>query len=244
MNYIIFDLEFNQNHPDNKDVATPNLIFEIIQIGALKINSNFEVIDNFNKLVKPTVYSTIHPYVEKLTNITIDKVAFCDKFPYIFQEFVSFLGDEDYTLVVWGSEDLRELLRNINFHNLDNLKVKLNYIDIQQYASKHFKCPKGTKLGLKKAIELLDLNTNLSFHDAFHDAFYTYEIFKILYNKNIKSKTYTLPKSRPKLQPKEKIDMAALINQFEKIYKRDMSSEEIEMIKLAYIMGKTRQFIH
>ena len=96
MNYIIFDLEFNQNHPDNKDVATPNLIFEIIQIGALKINSNFEVIDNFNKLVKPTVYSTIHPYVEKLTNITIDKVAFCDKFPYIFQEFVSFLGDEDY----------------------------------------------------------------------------------------------------------------------------------------------------
>lgn len=70
MNYIIFDLEFNQNHPDNKDVATPNLIFEIIQIGALKINSNFEVIDNFNKLVKPTVYSTIHPYVEKLTNIT------------------------------------------------------------------------------------------------------------------------------------------------------------------------------
>lgn len=232
MNYIIFDLEFNQNHPDNKDVATPNLIFEIIQIGALKINSNFEVIDTFNKLVKPTVYSTMHPYVEKLTNITIDKVAFSDKFPCVFNEFSTFIGKENYTFVVWGTEDLRELLRNLKFHNLNYSSLKLNYIDIQQYASKHFKCPKGSKLGLKKAIELLELDSDLAFHDAFHDAFYTYEIFKSLYNPNIKSKTYVLPKSRPKSQPKEKINTTELINQFEKIYKRSMTSEESKRKKI------------
>ena len=32
-------------------------------------------------------------------------------------------------------------------------------------------------------------------------------------------------------------------NEFEKKYNRKMSKEEIEMIRLAYFMGKTKQFI-
>ena len=42
---------------------------------------------------------------------------------------------------------------------------------------------------------------------------------------------------------KEKLDSKALINEFEKIYNRKMSKEEIQIIRLAYFMGKTKQFI-
>lgn len=42
MNYIIYDLEFNQ--PLSKDNNISDLTFEIIQIGALKLNENLEVI--------------------------------------------------------------------------------------------------------------------------------------------------------------------------------------------------------
>ena len=40
MNYIIFDLEFNQQHPEDVviDAPKPSLLFEIIQIGAIKLN--------------------------------------------------------------------------------------------------------------------------------------------------------------------------------------------------------------
>ena len=44
-------------------------------------------------------------------------------------------------------------------------------------------------------------------------------------------------------RPKEKIDTFSLINQFEKMYNREMSEEEKSIIKLAYMMGKTKQFI-
>ena len=57
MNYIIYDLEFNQ--PLSKDNSISDLTFEIIQIGALKLNENLEVISTFNKLVKPTALNIL-----------------------------------------------------------------------------------------------------------------------------------------------------------------------------------------
>lgn len=242
MNYIIFDLEFNQKHPDNKDISS-TLTFEIIQIGAIKLDKNFNTVDTFNELIKPTVYSAIHPYVENLTNITIDKVSSCKNFPEVYENFLKFIGSEKNILVVWGSGDLRELYRNIEFHNIENTLRNSKYIDIQNYASKYFNCPKGNKIGLKNAINLLNICTDKIFHNAFNDAYYTAEVFKCLYNTKIKSKFYKIPPKSPILQPKQELDTAALFSQFEKIYNRSMTIEEKEIIKLAYMMGKTKQFI-
>ena len=243
MNYIIFDLEFNQKHPDNKDIASPDLTFEIIQIGAIKLDKNFNTISIFNELIKPTVFSTIHPYVENLTNITLDMVNSCRTFPDIFNDFLKFIGNEKYTLVVWGAGDLRELFRNIEFHKIPLSSLNFNYIDIQGYASSYFKYPKGNKIGLKSAIELLNIDIEKDFHNAFNDAYYTSKIFKELYNKKLKPKAYKIPPKKIHSQPNQKLDLNALFAQFEKIYNRTMTIEEKEMIRLAYMMGKTRQFI-
>ena len=45
--------------------------FEIIQIGALKLNENLETISTFDSLIKPTIYKYIHPFVANLTKITM-----------------------------------------------------------------------------------------------------------------------------------------------------------------------------
>ena len=42
---------------------------------------------------------------------------------------------------------------------------------------------------------------------------------------------------------KEHEELEALIKEFEKIYNRKMSKEEVKMIRLAYFMGKTKQFL-
>ena len=44
-------------------------------------------------------------------------------------------------------------------------------------------------------------------------------------------------------QPKEKIDTFSLITQFKKCIIEKCLEEEKSIIKLAYMMGKTRQFI-
>ena len=63
----VLDLEFNQAYDfgDDSSQAEPNpkCRFEIIQIGAVKVDDNFKVHDKFNIYIKPTLYPRIHPYV-------------------------------------------------------------------------------------------------------------------------------------------------------------------------------------
>lgn len=245
MNYIIYDLEFNQKNNDfldNTSNQRNNIPFEIIQIGAVKLNENFEIISTFNTLIKPTIYKTVHPIVKNLTNITDEQLLHCNDFPAVYKDFLDFLGNDEIIICVWGMVDIKELIRNVNFHKLSALPI-YKCIDIQTYASKYLKTEKKSKIGLKNAIELLNIQISGNFHDAFNDAYYTSEIFKIIYDNEMKPIVYKPDTYRKIVKPKEKIDTVSLIKQFEKLYNRQMSEEEKSIIKLAYIMGKTRQFI-
>ena len=55
MNYIVFDLEWNQC-PYGKDKENQRLPFEIIEIGAVKLNEKKEMTGEFHRLVRPMVY--------------------------------------------------------------------------------------------------------------------------------------------------------------------------------------------
>lgn len=245
MNYIIYDLEFNQKNNDsieNKLIQPNNIPFEIIQIGAVKINENFETISTFDTLIKPTIYKAIHPFVENLTNINDAKVSSCKSFPSVYEDFLNFIGNDETIMCVWGLVDIKELIRNINFYNLPASKI-IKYIDVQTYASKYLNSPKNSRIGLKNAIELLKISINGDFHDAYNDAYYTSEIFKIIYNTKIKPAVYKYEPYKRSVKNKEIVDTTSLIKQFEKMYGRDMTDEEKSIIKLAYFMGKTRQFI-
>ena len=63
MDYIILDLEWNQplsyNSSAYKSVGG-KLLFEMIQIGAIKLNDRLEIIDTFNQLIQPTHYVKLH----------------------------------------------------------------------------------------------------------------------------------------------------------------------------------------
>ena len=241
MKYIIFDLEFNQS--SNKEEKLDELPFEIIQIGALKLDENLEVISIFNELVKPTVYKNILPYIEDLTNITDEMVSSAKEFTSIYYDFMNFIGNEDITFVIWGIVDLRELYKNILYFKLPTENFPKHYIDIQDYASKHFKFPGEKMIGLKSALGFLNIHTSYEFHNAFNDAYYTAEVFKKLYTDSIKIKDYTYTPIRIKSEPKKIVNYKALILQIEKMYNKKLTSEEIRMIKLAYNMGKTNQFL-
>ena len=63
MQYIILDLEWNQ--PLSYQSAAyrkvgDRLIFEMIQIGAVKLNESLEIIDSISIPIQPTCYLKIH----------------------------------------------------------------------------------------------------------------------------------------------------------------------------------------
>lgn len=241
MQYIVFDLEFNQDFNEKNLASYPN---EIIQIGAVKLNSKFDFIDNFSRYVKPTLYSNINPYVEELTGISMEKLLSEQSFPDIYQDFIKFIGQSDTVFCVWGMADIKELFKNVKYFKLDQDLLPKKYINLQPYVSKHFGLSSKKLLQLKKAVELLCIPITHEFHDALNDAYYTAAILKIIYNRSIKPMIYDpdYVKTRPR-QRKIIIDFEGLIKQFEKMYLRPMSQEEQEIIKLAYQMGRTQQFL-
>lgn len=248
MNYIIFDLEFNQDYKsveETKNILIPKCPFEIIQIGAIKLNENLKKISIIDKLIKPEIYTNIHPFVNEMTGITMDLLNTAEPFIKMYKEFIEFVKTDRCVLCVWGMTDIKELFRNIAYYSLDISMVPKECIDIQLYASKYFNCPKGTNIGLSNAVELLNIPVKSQFHNAFNDACYTFEVFKRIYNENIKPSIYNPNKqmrfSRPNNE-KKKLDAYSLIKQFEKMFNRELTTEEKSMIKLAYMMGKTNQF--
>jgi DNA polymerase III epsilon subunit-like protein len=246
MNYIVFDLEFNQyyNPTEKSSEKMPSSCpFEIIQLGAIKLDNKLNFITKFNRYIKPEIYTKLSPYITKITGITEETLADAPTYDPVFKDFIEFIGNERNILCVWGKADIKELFRNLAYHNLDITLVPKEYIDLQKYASKYFNCPKGILMGLKNAVELLNISLSENFHDALSDASYTAEVFKKINNENIIPKLYEHHIHRIiRKRANIKIDFNKLFIQFQKMYNREMTDEEKSIIKLSYMMGKTNQF--
>lgn len=247
MNYMVFDLEFNQVFNFGKEKprpSNPRCPFEIIHIGAVKLDKNLNEAGTFDRLVKPRIYNRIHPYVKRITGITKQDLAAGKPFKSVYKELTEFISDVN-VLCVWGTSDIKELLRNIEYHNLDTSLVPKKYIDVQHYTSNHLKHPKGTSISLGSAVEAFGIPAKHKFHNAFNDAFYTAEVFKKIDVRQIKPETYHFHKDRKperKSVKKTALDAARLVRQFEEIFHRKMTSEEQNIIKLAYEMGTAHKF--
>ncbi|BCN30278.1 3'-5' exonuclease [Anaeromicropila herbilytica] len=246
MYYIVFDLEFNQ------DFSSPICLgenvskypFEIIQIGAIKLDSNLHTVDSFNQYVKPTIYSHINSHITELTGITTEQLVSEETFPSVFNEYMNFISEKDSYFCIWGASDVKELYRNASYHNLDMNRIPEMFINIQPYVSMYLKVPETRLLKLQTATQLLNIPQTHEYHNALYDAYYTAEIFKKINSPYIQPKKYdpNYVRIRPS-QPRKKVDYDMLLQQFRKMYDRELSKDEQDMITLAYKMGKTNQFL-
>jgi len=246
MYFIIFDLEFNQDFPSLQDLdrkRSPHPL-EIIQIGAIKLDLEFNTVATFNRYVKPAIYTRISPFITELTGITTEQLQIEEAFPEIYKTYTEFIDGTDSVFCIWGMSDIKELFRNAEYHHLNRKLLPKMFINLQPYASLYLNLPKKNLLSLQYAVEALNLPITNTFHNALSDAYYTAEIFKKIYNTSIQPKIYdpSYIAIRPR-QPKREIDIDKLLQQFEKMYAREMTEEEQGMIKLAYKMGRTNQFL-
>ena len=241
MEYIVFDLEFNQGFDKklNKTVSDEKCPFEILQIGAVKLDADLNIIDTFNTFVKPNIYKEIHPFIKKMTNITHEDVKDAPNFPQAFNNFKEFMNNDKNILCVWGNGDLKELYRNIKYYNLSTENLSNTYINVQHHASIYFNNPTGKSIGLQNAITLLQLNQDKSYHNALNDAYYTSLVFKNIFNDKIETKKYTFDNDSKKNPPtKRKVNYDNIFSEFKKILNRDLNKEEKKIIHLAYKMGR------
>ena len=79
MNYIVLDLEWNQAS-DSKTKEENQLIFEIIEIGAVKLNEEKKQIASFHELIKPQVFHRMHQITGELIHLKMEQLENCRTF--------------------------------------------------------------------------------------------------------------------------------------------------------------------
>ncbi len=176
--YTVVDFEFNQAF-DFGNGGEPDSAcrFEIIQIGAVKLDKNFNETARFSEFIRPRIYRRLHPYVAKMTGITESELKKADEFENVYKRFCDFSGKK-HIYCVWGSSDIRVLYRNLSYYNMIPENIVAEYIDVQQIMAMYMKYGRGRSIGLKNAVEMLEIDVDIPFHNALGDAVYTAEIFK------------------------------------------------------------------
>ncbi len=179
MQYIILDLEWNQpisyHSPAYKSVGG-KLLFEMIQIGAVKMDEQLNVVDSFSQLIQPQHYVRLHPRIARITHISQDDLAGAPSFNEALAAFASWCG-EDYVLVTWGCDDISVLYQNMTFFKCETQLGKI--YDAQQLFGEVTGNPKERK-GLKAAMEQMEITADeeeMPFHNAVNDAYYTALVF-------------------------------------------------------------------
>ena len=199
MNYIIFDLEWNQC-PSGKENENKRLPFEIIEIGAVKLNDKLEYVEEFHQLVNPTVYNELHRITRDIIMLDMKDLKKGKIFKDAVTDFFEWCeSGGEYIFASWGSMDLTELQRNCKFFRINHSFAKpLIYYDIQKLYSIDSSDGK-TRVSLETAIDELELVKDIPFHSALSDAVYTSKVMQALHFEQVKQyssiDTYVIPKN-------------------------------------------------
>ena len=170
MNYIVFDLEWNQS-PYGQSGEHPRMPFEIIEIGAVKLNDDLEITDEYVSLIRPKLYKRLHRSIKPMLNYDEEDLKNGKPFKEACKEFLDWCGEE-YVFCTWGASDLFYLQSNMDFYYMEKLEFPLKYYNIQQiYADLYDEDGKISKL--EKACGELEIPEVEPFHSAVNDARYT-----------------------------------------------------------------------
>lgn len=174
MNIIVLDLEWNKPKFNRKINKISTNLSEVIEVGAVKLDAKLKIIDWFNMLVKPQIYSLINSDVSELTGVTMVDLQKGKCFNDVINTFKEWLG-EDYLFCIWGNDDINELQRNCKYYSIDDSCFN-KYFDLQLQCS-HYLNIDHRRIPLEKMQLFIKPIKIYRLHRALDDAFYTTEIF-------------------------------------------------------------------
>lgn len=188
MNYIVLDLEWNQSS-DGKEEESKLLPFEIVEIGAIRLNSERQMVSEFSELIKPQVYHEMHHITRKLIHLQMDQLEHGRPFAEVVEQFFDWCGEAP-VFCTWGAMDLTELQRNLSYYGMQTLADgPFPFLDVQKLFSIGFEDRKSRR-SLEYAIDYLKIEKDIPFHRAFSDAYYTAKVLALLDQEVLRNYSY------------------------------------------------------
>jgi len=224
VNYIVLDLEWNQG-TYSKYSKKPALPFEIVEIGAIKLNKTCELLDTFHAIIKPSVYHEMNSHIEQITHVSMEDLEIGINFRQAIRLFLDWCGT-DYRFCTWGSMDLTELQRNMTYFQVKRcFDTPLFYYNIQKLYSLRYGDGK-TFISLENAVDALAVQKVIPFHRADADTYYTAIIMQMIDMETVKDQV-SIDYYHPPTSRKEEIYLT--FDTYSKYVSRTFDSKEEAM---------------
>ncbi|MCH5256168.1 MAG: exonuclease domain-containing protein [Lachnospiraceae bacterium] len=149
---------------------------ETIQIGAVLVDENLEIIDEFNTYVHPE-YGEIDAFIRNLTGISSFDIKDASKMKEALEKFVDWVP-ENAVCVSWSDSDKMQICHEIEAKHIDIPRLNIlleTWQDCQKTFSKKVNRRKTYKLS--EALIATDIMFDEKFHDGLVDAKNTAMLF-------------------------------------------------------------------
>ncbi|MDQ0899100.1 3'-5' exonuclease [Paenibacillus sp. V4I7] len=151
MHYIVMDMEFNgRRHYDIYPMET-------IEIGAVKLNEQLEIVDTFQSFIRPKF--PLNRFALQFCGITEETLLKSKPFEVVIEKFKKFCGS-DFKLIAWGGSDFFTLLVDCKVNRIKNEWVTTHLLDMTRFFEG----------GLQQALEDHGLHFIGQSHSALDDA--------------------------------------------------------------------------
>jgi DNA polymerase III epsilon subunit-like protein len=181
MNYIILDLEWDSTFFK----AQKRFINQILQIGAVKLNQNFDIVDTFEVTIKSAISNKVTGRFARLTGITNEIMRQGMPFAEAVEGYNNWVGDDAVTMT-WSNSDLYTIISNEeDLLNGKRFRIE-KYLDLQKFIQNEMYLRGYTdknQVSLSLAAEFLKIETdNIDFHTAKDDSLVAAYLLKKCYN--------------------------------------------------------------
>ena len=177
-NYVVVDLEMCRI-PRTASKETFSGASELIQIGAVLIDNNYQVKGTFMTYVSPQ-FGKIDSFIQRLTGITNEQTKCAPSAKDALEAFANWIPD-DACLVAWSDNDRAQIRKEISGKKLSIPRLDA-YMDVEHWIDCQAlfadKLDTRKKYRLSEALVLAEIEYKDGAHDALVDALNTARLFE------------------------------------------------------------------
>lgn len=105
---------------------------ETIEIGAVKLGPDLEMLGEYSAFVRPTREPVLSPFCTRLTGITQAQVDSAPSFPEALEKFRAWIGGGPFRLASWSAYDEIQIARDCALHGLEMPASLERHVDLQE----------------------------------------------------------------------------------------------------------------
>lgn len=172
---IAIDLEFTPVHLSG---GAAGLGCEIIELGAVRLDSKGNEIDAFSEVVKPMYAKGITRRVSRITGIRDADLARARHLESVMQSFAEWMGPNNGNrILTWGGSDRHQIQTECNAKGID-VPLPSRWLDLQRIYPRLMCTSRNRRVSLGEAADWCGLSF-VNRHRALDDARATGQIFRM-----------------------------------------------------------------